>query len=153
MNTRTHNALKALSGAGSLTWKALIPKVELQRRLAKAGDTLSISILILGPASVGEQLARDLGRYQLFLQQPHAKPVGILYENPQCFRFAEGILTTGAVLPPLLLEKSNRRNANSSPDFVLGDIENDEAAPEDQLGPIYFDETDFKGSIKTELQR
>jgi SWI/SNF-related matrix-associated actin-dependent regulator of chromatin subfamily A3 len=161
MNSKTHLALKNLSSAEMLKCTGMVPRSELHQKLAAAVKSPGVSslklactmgILIFGPRSVAETLAKDLSRYHLFLQHPYLMPTHVVYENPQYLGVVGSSFLNGALLPPIPAEAFQRDTDRS--DEVDQDEEVDLAAVIDNLPKHdYLREADVDGRIRATLLR
>ncbi|KAE8360896.1 SNF2 family N-terminal domain-containing protein [Aspergillus caelatus] len=160
MNKKTHIVLKALTFVGSVTWTGQVPRSELCQKLAAAAKssaigpskiTCGMSILIFGPPSVAETLAKELGRYRLFLQHPQPMPMHAVYKNPQYLSIVAPSFNNGAILPPILTECS-QLNTNTSDDLDQDKMINVHTVMDDLPNPDYLEEADIHGSIRTDLK-
>ncbi|KAI2464721.1 SNF2 family N-terminal domain-containing protein [Annulohypoxylon bovei var. microspora] len=61
----------------------------------------SIDFLVFGPRSVGNNLAKELSKFNMFLQHPITLPSGFLYDNPQYLSIAGSSFSNGSLLPPV----------------------------------------------------
>ncbi|RYP05726.1 hypothetical protein DL765_009751 [Monosporascus sp. GIB2] len=113
MNKRTHLALNSLSSAKVLKCSGLLSKAKLNKTLAVAAEppgsgspklTCTMDILVFGPRTIGDVLARHLSRYRLFLQHPYPVPNDVDYENPQYLGMVGSSFSNGTILPPILVD-------------------------------------------------
>lgn len=120
LNKRTQHALvlveRSESLAGKVQYRALLPLAELHQRLGRLEPQISkltgssqaswsMSMLITGPRSISQTLAKALSRQRLYLQHPSTQvlPEDISYENPQYLAMVGSSLSNGALLAPMLL--------------------------------------------------
>jgi hypothetical protein len=112
MNKKAHHVLRPLSQEHNVRYQAVLPKVKLKETLdtparpmhiAPTNRTIPISVLVFGPRSVSEHLAKALSRHRLFLQHPYVIPTQELYENPQYPRSITTSFLNGMILPPIAL--------------------------------------------------
>ncbi len=110
MNKRTHLALKTLPSAASLRYTGLVPRKELDEKLAMvaasagpapAKSVWSMAALVFGPWSISGAVARELSKFHLFLQHPFPLPPDTHYKNPQYLSINGSLLPNGTVLPPI----------------------------------------------------
>ncbi|KAI1354797.1 hypothetical protein F5Y01DRAFT_272743 [Xylaria sp. FL0043] len=110
MGTKIYLALKSLSSSELLSYRGVVPKSELHQKLALVARTsqghssrtrCTIGLIIIGPRSVKDTLARELSRYRLFLQHPMPMPNDLIYENPQYLSMVTSSFPNGAILPPI----------------------------------------------------
>lgn len=123
LNKRTQFALAIIerseSLAGKVHYRALLPLAELRGRLKLASQLSSLdssqaswdmSILLTGPRSISQVLAKELSRQRLYLQHPSTVPDDMRYENPQYLTMVGSSFSNGAVLAPIVLEPSQESN-------------------------------------------
>ncbi|KAI0904683.1 hypothetical protein F4823DRAFT_633777 [Ustulina deusta] len=119
MNSQTHFALTSLSSAAPLKYTGILLQEQFRKTSAtttKASPatssklTCAISLLICGPQSIGDSLAKELSRYHLFLQHPISSPANIVYNNPQYLTMVRFSSVNGAMLPPILSEDFQLEN-------------------------------------------
>ncbi|KAK3342074.1 SNF2 family N-terminal domain-containing protein [Lasiosphaeria hispida] len=161
INKRIHSSLRTLSTYPGLEYTGIAKQQELQQKLAAVelslGTSISnlsctISLLLSGPRSISDALAKDLSRYRLFLQHPNLKPFGVDYENPQYLGMIGSWLPGGPLLAPLPTE-FREQPADQSSD-VDQDEEFDLKAVMDNLPKhSYLREVDITGEIKATLKR
>lgn len=134
MNERTHLVLNSLPSNKVLKCSGLISKAKLDQKLAIATVTPSpgspkltctMDILVFGPRTVGDALARHLSRYRLFLQHPYPMPTNVNYENPQYLAIVGSSFSNGTILPPI------------SADVFRGDSHSSNNPEEDESVDIY----------------
>jgi SWI/SNF-related matrix-associated actin-dependent regulator of chromatin subfamily A3 len=132
MNRKTHIALTSISSASLVKYASMIPWSELQKFLATAAKpvddgpkslTSMISILMFGPRSIGDTIAKELSRYHLFLQHPLPMPTQAIYDNPQYFGTIGSAFLNGALLPPMTAT-SLCEHVDQSRDLDLDDVRN-----------------------------
>ena len=138
-----------------------MPRPELHQKLAAAAKSpgvsspklaCTIAILIFGPRSVAETLAKDLSRYHLFLQHPDPRPSHVVYENPQYLSMVGSSFLNGALLPPILTEAF--QGETDRPEEFDQDEEVDLVAVMDNLPEHdYLREADVDGRIRATLKR
>ncbi|KAL2830493.1 SNF2 family N-terminal domain-containing protein [Aspergillus cavernicola] len=172
MIRKSHLALRSVARVESPRWVGIVPKEVLQRLIvsaagistattetATANTCTTMSILVMGPRAMAQSLAKELARYQLFLQHPDLK-LDVEYENPQYLVMVGApSLEPRLVLPPLLgavhhCQLGTTTTGSSSPDEVGG--ENDESGRiEAVLGNLlrhdYLKEAEIDGSVRTGL--
>jgi hypothetical protein len=160
LNKKTHLALKSLPSRPLC--KGMVPKQEFQEKLAAAeplsrgmsllNKSCTMAIILSGPRSIAESLAKGLSKYHLFLQHPDPKLPGMEYQNPQYLTMVGSWLPNGAVLAPIAPEFFNkdtdrRDNADQEPENEV-----DLRTVLDNLPqPAYLREADIDGRIKTTL--
>ncbi|KAK3294356.1 SNF2 family N-terminal domain-containing protein [Chaetomium fimeti] len=159
LNKKNHLALKSL--APRPLFKGMVPKQEFQQKLAAAElsrgmslpyQSCTMAIVLSGPPSIAESLAKGLSKYHLFLQHPDPKLPGMEYQNPQYLTMVGSWLPNGAVLAPIAPEFFNkdtdrRDNADQEPENEV-----DLRTVMDNLPqPAYLREADIDGRIKTTL--
>jgi len=94
LNNRAFEALKGLTDTDHFDTKILVPLSQWEdqiRRLEgpgatskrRAGFTVQADMALIGLRSIAGELARSLGRQELFLQQPHPGVAQYTYSNPQ----------------------------------------------------------------------
>ncbi len=119
MNSQTHFALTSLSSAAPLKYTGILLQEQFRKTSAattKASPatssklTCAITLLICGPQSIGDSLAKELSRYHLFLQHPISSPANIVYNNPQYLTMVRFSSVNGAMLPPILSEDFQLEN-------------------------------------------
>ena len=161
MNKKTHLALKSLASK-DVNFTGVVPRGEFQQKMAAANISpgigppnlsFSIAIILCGPTSIAESLARDLSKYRLFLQHPNPRPIGVEYVNPQYLVIAGSRLPNGAVLPPIPPESFDQ-GTDRAGRINQGDLE-DEVDLREVMNnlprPAYLVEADIDGRIKTKL--
>ncbi|KAI0971966.1 hypothetical protein F4678DRAFT_478970 [Xylaria arbuscula] len=128
MGSKTHFALKSLSSAAALRYSGTVLRSEFHRKLtavAKSTNNHSskifcnIALLLFGPWSTKDTLAKDLSRYHLFLQHPIPMPEGVVYENPQYLRIVGSSFRNGVILPPIgidIFQQGASRSSTPDPD-------------------------------------
>ncbi|KAH6856125.1 SNF2 family N-terminal domain-containing protein [Chaetomium sp. MPI-CAGE-AT-0009] len=159
LNKNTHLALKSLPSQAR--YKGMVPKQEFQQKLAAAelsrgvdlpNQPYTMVIVLSGPRSIAESLAKSLSKYRQFLQYPDPKLPGLEYENPQYLTMGGSWLPNGAVLAPIAPElfgkdTDRRDNIDQEPEDEV-----DLRAVMDNLPkPAYLREADIDGRIKTTL--
>ncbi|KAI1769275.1 SNF2 family N-terminal domain-containing protein [Hypoxylon sp. FL1150] len=110
LNKKTHLAFSKLTAAKQIRFGGNIPEDDsIINSTAVAGqqpangsnaDSL-VNLLVFGPQSVADSLAKDLSRYRLFLQHPDLLPALVPYSNPQYLPIAGALLTHGSLLPAI----------------------------------------------------
>lgn len=134
MNERTHLVLNSLPSNKVLKCSGLISKTKLDQKLAIATVTPSpgspkltctMDILVFGPRTVGDALARHFSRYRLFLQHPYPMTANVNYENPQYLAIVGSSFSNGTILPPI------------SADVFQGDSDCSNTPEEDESVDIY----------------
>lgn len=161
INKKTHLALKPLTSK-HVEFTGVAPRPEFQQALARANISpiispanlsCTIAIILCGPSSIAESLARDLSKYRMFLQHPNPRPIGVEYANPQYLAVAESRLPNGAVLPPIPPESFDQ-GTDRAGRVNQGDLE-DEVDLREVMNnlprPAYLVEADIDGRIKTKL--
>ncbi|KAI1311219.1 hypothetical protein F5Y03DRAFT_343886 [Xylaria venustula] len=110
MGSKTHFALKSLSSAAMLKYRGIVLRSEFHQKLGAAARSThnhaskifcNIALLVFGPRSTKDILAKDLSKYRLFLQHPVPMPEGVVYDNPQYLRIAGSSFGNGVILPPI----------------------------------------------------
>ncbi|KAI1458191.1 SNF2 family N-terminal domain-containing protein [Annulohypoxylon moriforme] len=103
LNKKTYSALSSVAASISPVRFDLI-----QETIDQKGPSTSSSInrsyvglLVLGPRSVGNDLAKELSRYHMFLQHPVTLPSNFSYENPQYLNIAGASFSNGSLLPAI----------------------------------------------------
>jgi hypothetical protein len=116
--------------------------------------TLPLNIYVYGTRDIADDIATGLSKYRLFLQHPWLVPLGITYQNPQCFGKIGTSLTNGFILPPISVENSQRPNDIELPSESSDpDIDEVMAVIDDIPGQNYSTEADIDIRIKTSLKR
>ncbi|KAL2843330.1 SNF2 family N-terminal domain-containing protein [Aspergillus pseudoustus] len=132
MNSKTHHALSSLRLPERPKFLGIISKPELQEKLSAAAEssvnrsarvTCPMSILVTGPLSMAQILAKEFARYHLFLQHPEPKPIDLEYNNPQFLSLVGTPCLDRPILPPILGGTHLRDTGN--PDR-LDDLEADD---------------------------
>ncbi|KAI1171636.1 hypothetical protein F4777DRAFT_591102 [Nemania sp. FL0916] len=127
MNSKTHHALNSLSQAVSLRYTGILCQEQVRpASIVAAGAPLrdskpscAICLLLYGPESIGDNLAKELAKYRLFLQHPIFIPVNVMYKNPQYLTTIQFSFTNGAILPPIQKEDSSPKiNLAINPDCI-----------------------------------
>ncbi|KAI0406998.1 hypothetical protein F4802DRAFT_555264 [Xylaria palmicola] len=117
MGMKLHLALKSLSSAEMLSYKGMVLQSELRQKFATVAKfprihpskiDCNMSLIILGPRSVKDTIAKELARFRLFLQHPIPMLEGIAYENPQYLSTVASRFGNGVILPPIQIEVSHR---------------------------------------------
>lgn len=113
MNRQSHFALTSLSSAASLEYTGIIHQTQ-SRKIPVATTkalpatssklTCAMALLIYGPQSISDSLAKELSRFRLFLQHPTPIASHIVYKNPQYLSMAQSSFANGAILPPITNE-------------------------------------------------
>ncbi|KAI1749839.1 hypothetical protein F4782DRAFT_511716 [Xylaria castorea] len=123
MGTNIHFALKSLLSADLLSCNGVMPRSELCQKLAAAAQApransskicCKTALIMFGPRSMKNAVAKDLARYRLFLQHPVPMPEGIVYENPQYLSIVASSFRNGAILPPIPAELFNQGSSRMS---------------------------------------
>ncbi|KAI0861631.1 hypothetical protein F4860DRAFT_524233 [Xylaria cubensis] len=123
MGTRIYFALKSLLSADLLSYNGVMPRSELYQELATAAQAprthsskicCKMALIIFGPRSMKDVVAKGLARYRLFLQHPVNMPEGIIYENPQYLSIVASSFRNGAILPPIPAEFFNQGSSRTS---------------------------------------
>lgn len=88
INTKTFDQLSSLHELKSLTLEGVLPKRAMQTLAdlsgyIKAGTIAAINLNVYGDPQMSDDIARELGRNKLFLQDPESVPEDIYYSNPQ----------------------------------------------------------------------
>jgi hypothetical protein len=108
MNKKTHLALKSLNP--QTVYKVMVPLQEFREKLAAAkfspgmassNITCVMAIVLCGPRSIADSLAKDLSKQRLFLQHPDPRLPDTRYENPQYLSMVGSWLPNGAILAPI----------------------------------------------------
>ncbi|RYP47846.1 hypothetical protein DL768_006163 [Monosporascus sp. mg162] len=126
MNKRTHLALNSFSSAKALKCSGLLSKAKLNQKLAVAAEppgsgspklTCTMEILVFGPRTIGDVLARHLSWYRLFLQHPYPMPNDVDYENPQYLGMVGSSFSNGTILPPIPIDTFQEKpDSSKTPD-------------------------------------
>ncbi|KAI0546032.1 hypothetical protein F4679DRAFT_559161 [Xylaria curta] len=123
MGTKIHFALKSLLSAQFLSYYGIIPRSELCQELAAAAQALrtnsskifcKMALIIFGPRSMKDVVAKSLSKYRLFLQHPVTTHEGIIYENPQYLSIVAPSFRNGEILPPISTEFFNQGSSRTS---------------------------------------
>ena len=111
-----------------------------------------MAILIFGPRSVADTLARDLSRFHLFLQHPYQLPPNVVYDNPQYLSIVGSSFANGAILPPIAAEPPQQ--VTDRPDELGQTGEMDITAVMDNLPKHnYLKEAHVDGRVASPLLR
>ncbi|KAJ2988148.1 hypothetical protein NUW58_g4127 [Xylaria curta] len=123
MGAKTHHALSSLSPAAVLSYNGIVLQSELRQKLAATTKSsgiqpsktnCNIALIIYGPRSTKDTLAKELARFRLFLQHPVPMPEGVAYENPQYLSTATSSFGNGAILPPIPIELFRQDSSRTS---------------------------------------
>jgi hypothetical protein len=111
MNTKTQFALSSIRLGEQPTWTGVVPMQELQEKMMAAAEstskgpsriTCTMGILVSGPRSIAQDLAKQLARQHLFLQNPVPIPPNLEYNNPQFLYLVGTPCPDRPILAPLL---------------------------------------------------
>ncbi|KAK3377269.1 SNF2 family N-terminal domain-containing protein [Lasiosphaeria ovina] len=159
MNKKMHLALKSL--VSQPLYRGMVPREEFQQKIAAAeispgiaspNVSCTVAIILCGPRSIGESLAKDLSRFRLFLQHPNPKPLGLEYENSQYLRMFGSWLPNGAFLAPIPTESFDQdTDRRSNLDRELDDEMDLRAVMDNLPKPAYLREADIDGRVKATL--
>ncbi|KAI0812914.1 SNF2 family N-terminal domain-containing protein [Xylaria sp. FL0064] len=128
MGTKIYLALKSLSSGELFSYRGVVPKSEFHQKLALVARTsqghssrtcCNIALIIIGPRSLKDTLARELSRYRLFLQHPIPMPNDLIYENPQYLSMVTSSFGNGVILPPIalnILDQGSRKQGAIDPE-------------------------------------
>ncbi|KAK0705714.1 SNF2 family N-terminal domain-containing protein [Lasiosphaeris hirsuta] len=162
INKKSHFALRKLSSY-PLEYLGIAKQQELQQKLIAAEVSLgtgvsnlscTISLLLSGPRSISDALAKELSKHRLFLQHPNPKPIGVDYENPQYLGMVGSWLPRGPLLTPLSTESAEQPTDQSSDVNPDDEPEVDLKAVMDNLPKhSYLREADITEGITATLKR
>ncbi|RYP61327.1 hypothetical protein DL771_010166 [Monosporascus sp. 5C6A] len=126
MDKRTHLALNSFLSAKVLKCSGLLSKAKLNQKLAVAAEspgsgspklTCTMDILVFGPRTIGDVLARHLSRYRPLPQHPYPMPNDVDYENPQYLGMVGSSFSNGTILPPIPVDTFQEKpDSSKKPD-------------------------------------
>lgn len=161
LNSKTHHALSCIRLPETPNWIGVIPLSELEGKVNSAAErtstklpiiTCTICILVTGPSSIAQTLARELAAHHLFLQHPDPKLHGFKYDNPQYLSLEGKSSFDGPILPPLLKNPSQREVNGSDEDSDNLSEDSDHDLNEVPQQGIWNEvEDDFR--IRTKLEK
>ncbi|KAI1777215.1 SNF2 family N-terminal domain-containing protein [Hypoxylon cercidicola] len=108
LNKKTHMAFSKLTAVNQIRFSGNVQK-DGSNLLTTGGKPPAngssayslVDLLVFGPQSIANNLAKDLSRHRLFLQHPNPLPVVVPYDNPQYLRMTGVSLTNGSLLPAI----------------------------------------------------
>lgn len=88
LNAKTSCAFAKVQDIGPVRYLCFVQRSQLQaglEELQKSPDKVrfSVDITIVGPKTLGDEVARELRNGRLYLQQPYIIPESLEYRNPQ----------------------------------------------------------------------
>lgn len=162
MNTRTHGVLYTDPFSTSLDYTGLIRNAKINEMLGTAAEfsnprspkpTSTMDILIFGPQTIGDALARHLGKHHLFLQHPYQMATTVEYDNPQYLGTTRDAFTktTDVPLSPAVDALQKEADPSERADYVQpADLSQ---VIDDLPTHDYLREANTSTSIKTRLHR
>lgn len=120
LNTKTFNQLHSLQEAASLSWEGLVPTQILSNSTnadekASVRKVVKINLNVYGSPEASEEVARELSRNELFLQDPECIRENSCYENPQFLKIpTEEIASSPGAEQPLREDDQRLNDARPS---------------------------------------
>ena len=85
LNTKTFDHLQSIQKSRELELEGVLP-VENIQSLTSRGLVTTVGLNVYGIPEVSDDVAKELSRNELFLQDPDYVSEGTTYENPQCLK-------------------------------------------------------------------
>ena len=91
LNTKTFDHLQSIQRSQELELEGVLPVKDIQSLTHQAGVisrglVTTVGLNVYGIPQVSDEVAKELSRNGLFLQDPDYVPEGTTYENPQCLK-------------------------------------------------------------------
>ncbi|CAG8962047.1 hypothetical protein HYFRA_00005089 [Hymenoscyphus fraxineus] len=164
MQKKSQRALQQLISCSKerIIFKAIVSSIELKKKMYMIMQSSvvdeshlpwSINIQIFGVRADADIVAKELSKYRLFLQHPVPRPSDAIYENPQYLNTFGSSFINGAVLPPIVVEASQKDSShNLVSEELLDDADQVRAVINNLPKQDYLEEAIIDERIKTELR-
>ena len=91
LNTKTFDHLQSIQKSRGLELEGVLPVEDIQSLTCQAGVVsrglvTTVALNVYGIPEVSDDVAKELSRNELFLQDPGYVAEGTTYENPQCLK-------------------------------------------------------------------
>jgi hypothetical protein len=126
MNKKTHISLKYASGEKPLKYTGLMYKKKLALEFkatsgsSSSKSTSTLDVLVFGPRSLADIVAKDFSRHLLFFQHPYPMSTDAHYENPQYLDLMGTSFTNGSILPPIMARVAETKPHHDEPNKEEG---------------------------------
>lgn len=133
LNTKTFDHLQGIQKSRELELEGVLPIKDIQSLTCQAGVisrglVTTVGLNVYGIPEVSDDVAKELSRNELFLQDPDFVSEGTTYENPQCLKLP-------AYARPWQRQDAGLNDEGASIGFAVYD--SDSAAMEEEIGPNF----------------
>ena len=134
LNTKTFDRLQSIQKSRELELEGVLPVDDIQSLTCQAGVisrglVTTVGLNVYGIPEVSDDVAKELSRNELFLQDPDYLSEGTTYENPQCLKLPEHTM-------PWQMQDADLNDEDASIGFLFHD--SDSAAIQEDIG-LNFD--------------